>query len=168
VGNAFPHKNLDKLLEAFKILNSDINLVFVGKEDYFYKRLKNKVQRMGLEKHVIFLQNISDEELSGLYQNAKALILPSLMEGFGLPALEAMANKCFVLASDIPSLREVCGDAATYFDPKNAQDISEKMKDVLSSNNIDKIEKGLQRVKNFSWEKMAKETLKVYESCVSL
>ena len=130
VGNAYPHKNLERLIQAFASLIShfsSLNLVLVGKEDYFYKRLKKKVEQMSLSKNVIFMQNVTDEELSGLYQNALALVLPSLMEGFGLTALEAMANKCLVLASDIPSLREVCGDAAIYFDPNKLEDIVETM-----------------------------------------
>ncbi|MDZ4228056.1 MAG: glycosyltransferase family 1 protein [Candidatus Levybacteria bacterium] len=168
VGNAYPHKNLDRLLEAFKILNSDVGLVLVGKEDYFYKSLKEKVKNMGLDRKVIFFGQASDEELASLYANASAFITPSLMEGFCLPALEAMANRCLVLSSDIPALREVCGDAAIYFDPHNTNDMMEKMKEVCSGDNSDKKEKGLERANQFSWEKMAKETLKIYESCVSL
>jgi len=171
VGNAYPHKNLEKLLEAFKTLNSNVSLVFVGKEDYFYKRLKKKVEEMNLSDKVIFLENVTDEELFGLYKNALALVIPSLMEGFGLPALEAMANKCLVLSSNIPSLREVCGDAAIYFDPYNVTDVVRKMKEVLlndSNHFTEEIKRGLDRVKLFSWEKMAKETLEVYESSFSL
>jgi glycosyltransferase involved in cell wall biosynthesis len=168
VGNAFPHKNLDRLLEAFKMLNSDVNLVLVGREDYFYKRLREKVELMRLSNKVIFLHNVRDKELSDLYKNALALVMPSLMEGFGLPALEAMANNCLVLASNIPSLREVCGNVAIYFDPYSIKDIAEKMRESYSNDNDGKKEAGLDRVKLFSWKKMAKETLKVYESCVSL
>lgn len=169
VGNAYPHKNLDRLIEAFKILNNDAKLVIVGKEDYFYKRLKKKAQDLRLSDKIIFLQNVSDEELSNLYQNAIALIMPSLMEGFGLPALEAMANKCLVLSSNIPALKEVCGDAAIYFDPHNVEDISEKMKRICSNDSnhrSEKIKMGLDRAKFFSWRKMAKETLAVYEQAV--
>ena len=174
VGNAYPHKNLDRLLDAFEILRSaqnDIKLILVGKEDYFYKKLKEKVRKMKLLNKVIFLQNVNDEELASLYKNALALIVPSLMEGFGLPALEAMANKCLVLSSNIPALREVCDDAVIYFDPYNPNDIAEKMRNVCFNdlNHFSqKIERGLERVKLFSWQKMARETLKVYESCVGL
>jgi glycosyltransferase involved in cell wall biosynthesis len=89
------------------------------------------------------------------------------MEGFGLPALEAMANKCLVLASDIPSLKEVCGDAAIFFDPHSINDIAKKMNEVYYNDAYhysDKKEKGLGRSKFFSWRRMAKETLKVYNS----
>ncbi len=171
VGNAYPHKNLDRLLQALNILISqypNISLVLVGKEDYFYKRLKEKVKKMNLEKSVLFCGQVSNEELISLYRNAKALVMPSLMEGFGLPGLEAMANKCLVLASDVPALREIYSDAAVYFNPVDIDDIRKKMEDVCFNdlNHFSQnIEKGLQRVKLFSWEKMAKETLRVYESC---
>lgn len=171
VGNAYPHKNLDRLLQALNILISqypNISLVLVGKEDYFYKRLKEKVRNMGLEQSVNFLGEVSDEDLSSLYQNALALVIPSLMEGFGLPALEAMANRCLVLSSDIPGLKEVCGNAALYFDPYNLNDIVQKMKKIYPDSDYGvNIEKGVERTKMFSWQKMAKETLKVYEGSVN-
>ncbi|MEK7517406.1 MAG: glycosyltransferase family 1 protein [Patescibacteria group bacterium] len=191
VGNAYPHKNLERLLEAFSLFchpdqakpdlrsqsgrdsdfrQNDTELVLVGKEDYFYRRLEQKVSDMGLQKSVLFYGEVSDEELSVLYKNALALIMPSLMEGFGLPTLEAMANKCLVLASDIPSLKEICGNAAIYFDPYDIEDIAQKIKDVCL-NDIYHLsgrkERGLERAKEFSWAKMAKETLKIYESCSS-
>lgn len=168
VGNAYPHKNLERLLEAFNgIRQNDIQLVFVGREDYFYKRLKEKVKEMGLVEDVIFYGEANDEELQSLYQNAKALVLPSLMEGFGLPAVEAMANKCLVVCSDIPALREICGEVAIYFNPYDVNDIVNKMKAICSNdlNHYNKnIEEGLRRVKMFSWQEMAKQTLKIYES----
>jgi glycosyltransferase involved in cell wall biosynthesis len=191
VGNAYPHKNLERLLEAFStfchpelvsgsqsnrdsdLRQNDTKLVLVGKEDYFYKRLKEKVRKMHLEKSVLFYGEVSDEELSELYKNALALVMPSLMEGFGLTGLEAMANKCLVLSSDIPSLREVYGNAAVYFDPYDVKDLVRKMEVILGDSGSstrmtkrDKIEEGFKRVKMFSWEKMARETLKIYDSSV--
>lgn len=174
VGNAYPHKNLERLINAFEIINSQfstLNLVLVGKEDYFYKRLKEKIQKMKLLYKVIFLQNVNDEELASLYKNAIALVMPSLMEGFGLPALEAMANKCLVLASDIPSLKETCGDAALYFNPLSIDELAEKLNMVtLHTTEYGGLEelrrRGLERAKMFSWKKMAKETLGVYEMSI--
>ena len=87
------------------------------------------------------------------------------MEGFGLPALEAMTNKCLVLASDIPSLREICEDAAVYFNPYDTEELFGKMKNIYSAGNKKykaNIDKGFERSKEFSWQKMAKETLEVY------
>ncbi len=161
IGNAYPHKNLEFLLKVFKDL-PDLRLILVGKEDYFYKKLKKKAEKLNVT-NVKFFGFATDAELSDLYKKAKALIIPSLIEGFGLPALEAMANNCLVIASDIPVLHEVCGDAAIYFDPKNSGDLAEKLNNVNTSNHQDKIEKGYKRVKQFSWEKTAQETLKLYK-----
>lgn len=172
VGNAYPHKNIERLIDAFSNIlsrkNSDIFLVLVGKENFFYRRLKEKVAEMKLEKNILFFGEATDEELSQLYKNALALIMPSLMEGFGLPALEAMENKCLVLASDIPSLRETCGDAALYVDPFNTSSIFDKLKFILENSDIKKefIGKGILQTKKFSWEKMAKETLSVYNEAL--
>lgn len=171
VGNAYPHKNLDRLIKAFMELkkekrNDDLQLVFVGKEDYFYKKLKKKYIQ---EKNLIFLDFVTDEELSFIYRNAIALVVPSLMEGFGLTVLEAMQSSCFVLASDIQSFKEICYDVAIYFNPESTEDIKSKMEKILSLNRDEKesyIKLGLKRTKDFSWQKMAKETLKVYESAV--
>ncbi|MDO8621222.1 MAG: glycosyltransferase family 1 protein [Candidatus Levybacteria bacterium] len=171
VGNAYPHKNIERLIDAFSGLRqNDTKLILVGKENFFYKRLKEKVAKMKLEKNILFFGEATDEELSQLYKNALALVMPSLMEGFGLPALEAMENRCLVLASDIPSLKETCGDAAIYFDPYNIKDIARKMEDVYLNNIYylsEKIKKGFARTKLFSWEKMAKETLNVYNEVLS-
>src|SRR4030043_2146073 len=113
VGNAYPHKNLERLIQAVSKLGFlDFKLILVGKEDYFYKRLKTKAKKVSLEGKVIFYGGIGRGELSYLYKNAQALILPSLMEGFGLPGLEAMAAGCPVICSDIPVFREIYGEAA--------------------------------------------------------
>lgn len=168
VGNAYPHKNLEKLIEAFmnvRRTSLSIKLILVGRNDFFYTRLQNKLQN-GVE--LIVAPN--DAMLANLYQHAKALVMPSLMEGFGLPPLEAMANGCPVVISDIPSLREICESAAIYFNPNNASDMAEKMTQVLSLSQKERdsfITLGKKRAQHFSWKKMAEETLKVYESCAS-
>src|SRR3989344_5154470 len=168
VGNAFPHKNLDSLLEAFKIFSKEweeAQLIFVGKEDCFYKRLKEKVRKLKLNEKIVFMENIDDGKLSALYKNAVATIMPSFMEGFGLPALEAMANKCLVLASDIKAIKEICGQDALYFDPYDENEMAEKMKIAYQKDFDQKIlENGFERSKQFSFRKMAKETLKIYET----
>jgi len=173
VGNAYPHKNIDRMIKAFSIFkslqNEDIKLLLIGKDDYFYKKLDEKIDKENYS-GIVIKNNVKDKELANYYQNALGLIAPSLMEGFGLPVLEAMTSSCLVLASDIPSFREVCVDAAIYFDPYSIADIKEKM-DVVY--NIDKktqqklLRKGLDRSIEFSWKKMAEQTLKVYESCTS-
>jgi len=175
VGNAYPHKNLDRLTDAFGYFNKnhpDVKLFLVGKEDVFYKRLKDKIKNRGLEQNVKFEGHVTDIGLSNLYANAIGLIAPSLMEGFGLPVLEAMRNKCLVLSSDIPAFKEILKDNALYFDPKNTEDILKAMEAVYSEGSKNKtkdiIEKAFKLSLEFSWEKMVRETLKVYESCFSL
>ena len=171
VGNVYPHKNAERAILAFFKASkpASAKFIFVGKEDFFYKSLRKKIQNLDKKKRVLFEGFVDDDSLSALYQNAKALIMPSLMEGLGLPVLEAMANKCLVLASDIPSLKEVAEDAALYFNPWDINDISRKIEIAFSSqNNEEYIKKGLKRSEDFSWEKMAKETLEVYEGSFSL
>lgn len=170
IGNAYPHKNLEFLLNVFKKLPLDFKLILVGSEDYFYKRLKKKVEKNNLEKKVEFFGNASDLELSSLYKKAKALIIPSFLEGFGLPALEAMANKCLVLSSEIPTLKEICKDSALYFDPTNEDDLLKKILEISKNydNFKDYVRKGVKRASEFSWKETAKKTLKIYESSIGL
>jgi glycosyltransferase involved in cell wall biosynthesis len=174
VGNAYPHKNLDSLLNAFYNLRKefkDLYLYLVGGKDYFYKKLKDKVSEMGLSDSVVFAGQISDEKLGSLYENALALVMPSYMEGFGLPVLEAISNKCLVIASNIPAIYEICKSDAIYFDPFDIYDMQEKMRKVYNLGKHSfktKIENAFKRSIVFSWKKTAIETLKVYESCFSL
>ena len=171
VGNAYPHKNLERLIKAFEILKNQhiaLSLVLVGKEDYFYKKLKQKVVTMQLQDKIIFAGGVDDKELAALYKGAYACVMPSLMEGFGLPVLEAMASGCLVIASDIPAHREIVDDAAIYVNPISVEDIVEKVTTIYNNYNGYKsyINKGITRAKNFSWEKMAKETLTVYNDAL--
>lgn len=181
VGNAYPHKNLERLLQAYSqmVSNKDrmdsnrfsslsgIKLMLVGKNDFFYKRLRRKVEEMGLEDTIIFNHDVSDETLASLYAHAKAFISPSLMEGFGLPPLEAMALSCPVLLSDIPAFREVCGSAGFYFNPYSVAAIKEKMEyiaGITEKTRKEHVDRGLERVKEFSWKEMAERTLEIYSS----
>lgn len=175
VGNAYPHKNLETLLIAFKKFlqthREPIELICVGKEDYFYERLKATIAHMNLTGSVIFYDKITDAQLANLYQHAVALVLPSLMEGFGLPALEAMANECLVICSQIPAFQEICQKACLYINPQDADDIAQKLAYVIQAKKSEIQEKktmGKARAKDFSWEKMAQETLAIYENCLSV
>lgn len=166
IGNAHPHKNIEGLITAFDKLKSkypDLSLVLSGADHYFWERIKkeNKVSK------VIFTGFVTDEELIILYKNADVFVMPSFEEGFGLPLLEAMALGCPVVASDSTSLPEIGSDAVLYFDPKSLTDMTEKISKVLSDEKLrkDLIGKGKVRVKDFSWRKMAKETLEVYQKC---
>ena len=175
VGNAYPHKNLELLLNAFDEVHKtieNVKFVLVGKEDYFYKHVRAKIDDLNLKDSVLLLHDINDEELSYLYKNALGLVMPSLMEGFGLPAVEAMSLSCLVIASDIPALKEICQDAGIYFDPYKEKELVVKLLERIGDEENAKFKKsvdlGIERSKIFSWQKMARETLKVYESCISL
>lgn len=169
VGNAYPHKNLEFLLSVFKEFKEkdlrNIKLVMVGKQDHFYKKLQKEVEEKGLVQSVLFVTDSSDEELAGMYKDAICLVAPSLMEGFGLPPLEALSLSCPVLASDIPAHREVLENATEYFNPKDKKDLLEKLTHIAKNSQDPKRKnEGLRRVKDFSWKKMAEQTLSVYES----
>jgi len=181
VGSMYPHKNLERLVGAFAKLRHDGtftgDLVLAGKEDYFSNRLREEIKvkfpDLGFFDVIFPALNhvdkyINDTELSELYQNARALVFPSLSEGFGLPPLEAMRLRCPVVASNATSIPEVCGDAAVYFDPLDVNDIAEKIKQVVSNEDLRRylIARGQENLKRFSWQRMAEETLKVYENCL--
>ncbi len=173
VGNAYPHKNLERLIDAFALLRGeypDVKLLLVGKRNYFYEGLIEKVKSMHLESTIIFTGEIDDQELFSLYHHAEAFISPSLMEGFGLPGLEAMKSGCLVLASDIPVFKEIYGDAAVYFNPLAVDSMHATIRKVLKNKKEFEKQKqqGLQQVKTFSWKKMANETVRIYESSVSI
>lgn len=172
VGNVYPHKNAKRLIDAFVRLDlPETSLVFVGKKDYFMKDLETYAKSKFKSETIKFLGFVDDRALSDLYHNALATVVPSLMEGFGLPVLEAMANNSLVLASDIPSLKEVAGDAAVYFNPFEVADISAKIRHIAEANVHafdDYKKKGLAKTAQYSWADMAKKTIDIYESCISV
>lgn len=167
VGTLQPRKNIIKLIEAFsKIERENLILVIVGKKGWLYEDILSAPQKFGVLERIKFLDFVEDKDLPSLYQNATCFVLPSLYEGFGLPVLEAMKYGCPVLVSNVSSLPEAGGDAAIYFDPKDANDIKEKIEKVISNPKLrsEMIEKGKLQIKKFSWEKTARETLRVLES----
>jgi glycosyltransferase involved in cell wall biosynthesis len=131
--------------------------------------LEDKAKKEGVIDQLILPGFVTDEELAVLFRNAIAYVMPSLSEGFGLPALEAMASRVPVVCSDIPVLKEVCGDNALYIDPKSSDDIAGAIRKLQSDQGLrDKmIAEGLERVRQFSWRKTAAQTLQVYEDALS-
>jgi len=177
VGNAYPHKNLERLLQAYAAVckkNSDINfpkLVLAGPDDYFYKLIKKQVIDMNLKDFVIFSGLVKDTQLNFLYKNAKGFVTASLSEGFGLPGLEAMSFGCPLACSDIGIFKEIYTDVPRYFNPEKIEDIQKAL--IWMINLSDKKRQQLKilaenRSKFFSWEKCAKKTIRIYESCFSL
>ncbi|EKD33178.1 MAG: glycosyl transferase, group 1 [uncultured bacterium] len=169
IGSAYPHKNLNFLVKAFAKFHKthhDFQLVLVGKRDLFYDRLQNKLNECGPDNCAVRMFGFAAEnELDALYENATAYLFPSLCEGFGLPPLEAMARKVPVLSSNRSCMPEILNSAALYFDPESETDLIAQMNEIVSNENTRNslIRKGVQRIQNFSWDKMAKETITVYE-----
>lgn len=168
VGNAYPHKNLELLIRVFSKLSErqkDIQLVMVGKTDYFYKRLKEYAKNYNSDgRKIIFTDFVADEDLSFLYRQALIYVFPSLYEGFGLPPLEAMSQGCPVLSSNESCLPEILGEAADYFNPKDENEMLGKIEDLMADDIKRErlINKGKVRIQNYSWSRCAKETLVLY------
>lgn len=166
VGNAYPHKNL----EIFPLVARSFpqyDFVLVGKEDFFYKRLKEGVLQDNIQ-NIQFAGYVDDSTLGQLYRGASVYAFPSLYEGFGLPPLEAMQYGTPVLASCRGSLPEILGDAALYFEPTSSQDFCQKLEQLLQSSVLreELQEKGYRQVAKYSWEKMAQQTHKEYQKAI--
>ncbi len=172
VGNFYPHKNMGRLIAAFRNFlvdsgNKDLKLVLVGNKDFFYSGVEKEIESLNIEKSVIFVENPNDAELASLYKNAFATIIPSLAEGFSLTAVEALTSGSPVIASDIPVHREVCGDAAIFFNPIDINDIKKKIEfavTLVDASRKELIKQGHAQGAQFSWRKMTEETLDIYNS----
>lgn len=173
VGSPFPHKNIERLVDAFEALKSDqpdLKLVLAGKKElYFNKLIDEKISISPFKEDIIVTGFVSDNELKWLYENAACYVLPSLSEGFGLPGLEAMAHGTPLASSNQTCLPEVYGDAAVYFDPFDIQSIAVVVNQLITDTKLtNKLRTlGHKRITCFSWEKMAKETLSVYEEVLT-
>ncbi len=173
VGTLQPRKNIARLIEAFSKLPQhfldEYQLVVIGKKGWLYEEILAAPKKFQVEKRVLFLDYVSDEDLPSFYKKAELFVLPSLYEGFGLPVLEAMRYGCPVATSNVSSLPEAGGEAAVYFDPENVEDIKKTIEKVLSDNSLRERmkEKGIIHSKKFTWEKAAKEVLTVVEEVVS-
>lgn len=168
VGNAYPHKNLEGLIKVFAQIKKnlpDLNLVLVGKEDYFYSRLKKYAENFS---GIIFPGFVPDRDLAELYANALAYVFPSFYEGFGLPPLEAMAHGLPVVSSDKTCLPEILRDAAIYFNPEDENDMKDKIERVIKDENLraDLRSRGYLQAKKYNWSECAEKTLGVYKNII--
>jgi glycosyltransferase involved in cell wall biosynthesis len=166
-GRPTPHKNLERLIQAFASLHDkhpDLQLVLVGKQDANYRRIAANVAKQGIA-NITFTGFVSDQQLRWLYEHCRAYVMPSLSEGFSLTGIEAMRHGAPVVSSNATCLPEVHGDAALYFDPLDISDMASKINQVITDEKLRRelIAKGAINIKRFSWQKMAEQTFKVYQ-----
>lgn len=170
VGNAHPHKNIEGLIKAFRRVKnqelrvSDLKLVLAGGDHYFWKRIKEQYK----DPDIIYPGYVTDESLVTLFSNAEMFVMPSFEEGFGIPVLESFATGCPVVCSEIGALKEVGGEGALYFNPKDIKDIAKKIAQILENEKLKQelVVNGYNRVNDFSWKKLTQETLVLYESSI--
>lgn len=162
VGNAYPHKNLELLLRCAHSF-PELDFVCVGKEDYFYRLIQKRVIDHGLN-NLRFLGFVPDCELGILYRFAAVYLFPSLYEGFGLPALEALNYGLPVLAARRGALPEILGEAGLFFDPTRKDDVLRQLRKILEDVSLrEKLrQNGFQQIGHFNWETMAKLTHTAY------
>jgi len=168
LGTLEPRKNIIGLIKAFEILNSrfkipdsKFQLVIAGSKGWLYEDIFKAVKNSPAKDNIIFTGFIDDKDKPALYSLADLFVYPSFYEGFGFPPLEAMTAGTPVITSNFSSLPEAVGDAAIMINPYNLDELAKAMEIVLSDEKLRNIliERGYERVKNFSWEKCAKETL---------
>jgi glycosyltransferase involved in cell wall biosynthesis len=168
VGNVKPHKNLERLLEAFHLLRQrglgHVKLVLIGDDISKYASLRRAVHRYQLHQYVRFLGYVSEDTLAAMYRLATVFVFPSLYEGFGLPPLEAMASGTPVVTSNLSSLPEVAGEGAVLVDPYSPQAIADGLYRVLTDEPFAQQlrRRGLARAGQFSWETSARRVREVY------
>jgi len=159
IGNSLPHKNLKRLIQAISLVREhiDINLLLVGSNET--RAYRNVIKQCGLKSSVKFLGVVSEDQLAKFLCEARALVQPSLYEGFGLTPLEAMINGVPVAVSRCSSLPEVCGQAAVYFDPLDVQNMAKTIENVLTNAEVRRQcrEKGFAQAKKFEWSMTARK-----------
>ena len=170
-GNAYPHKNLKRLIQAVVHLNNSrskkVYLVIASARNVFTSRVESIIRQLKAGDFVKLLGFVPDNELGSLYKNSLGFVFPSLSEGFGLPGLEAMNAGTILLASEIQVFKEIYNSHAVYFNPLDFSSIEKTMRNVLEmepNKRKKMIENGQEFAKRYSWAKMAKETLKIYLS----
>ena len=166
VGQQSDYKNIKRLIESHQQLlarHPDLKLVLVGSLNDAAKQNKAWSEDLG-HRNVIFTGFVSDDELAWLYKNTLCYVFPSLMEGFGLPGLEAMLHGAPVASSNATCLPEVYGDAAQYFDPLDVDDMTSTIDAIISDTSVrdDLVKKGKKQASEYSWLRMAKQTHEVY------
>jgi glycosyltransferase involved in cell wall biosynthesis len=168
VGKRVKYKNFESALLGFyesRLTKQGFSMICVGSD--FSNDEYQCLNKLGLQKSVLAIDNVTNRELNYLYQNSYALVYPSLYEGFGLPPLEAMNCGCPVIASNTSSIPEVVGDAGILINPQDVKAIASALEILLceeTRNNY--IKKGFERAKLFAWDKAAEKYIEIYRSLV--
>ena len=171
VGRLEKKKNTPALIEALAILRENYpqikeKLVLSGDASFGYDEVKYVIEEFDLGREVLMTGWVQEEDLPYLFQSASAFVFPTKHEGFGIPVLQSLACGVPTIVSDLPVLREIAGDAVLYFDQSNIRSMAQAMARIVSDHDLRArlIAKGLERVKDFSWEKCAQETLQELEN----
>ncbi|MFV9426884.1 glycosyltransferase family 4 protein [Microbacterium sp. S1037] len=169
VGNQVPYKNLERLavaVEELRRTHPDVGLVVAGRIDDDGRLLRER--RPDLMNRVHFAGYVSDAQLRWLYENASVYAFPSFFEGFGLPGLETMRHGCPVASSSATCLPEVYGDAARYFPPGDVQRMARALAEVLDDPELreELVRRGRRKADEYSWERMAAQTLATYRRAI--
>lgn len=165
-GAAYPHKNIETLIQALKFLPNDMQLILVGKEDFFWQRL---MEQYSDQPRVKYLGYVADAKLAQLIRHATAFVTATREEGFGLPPLEALSLGCPVVVSNIPVFHETLGSAALYADPSKPRDYAQMVQRIIDDPVIKEsaLNQGESLSRSFSWRRMAEQTLAVYRSVLA-
>ncbi len=168
VGTIEPRKNIQNLIRAFYILKKEHllphRLVIVGMKGWMFEGVFKLVEELKLEKEIIFKDYVCEEELKNWYARAEVFIYPSFYEGFGFPIVEAFVSGLPVVTSNTSSCAEIAGSAAILVDPQNFEEISNAILRIVKNDNLknELAARGIERAKQFSWEKTASEVLSIF------
>ncbi len=166
VGSLYPHKNLEIVFQFLRQA-PQYSLTVVGARSAFQAQVKDRAQKLAVDHQISWVGFVEDEQLVKLYRSAAALIQPSLSEGFGLTGVEAMAVGTPVIASQIDVFQEIYGDAAIFFDPRSVASLVQAITTLTPTIRQGLVKRGRAVVKEYSWQKMARETLEVYKRVLS-
>jgi len=171
VGTIEPRKNHVRLIKAFEVVASAfpaLKLVIAGKSGWLNGEVFKTAKESSVGSRILFLNYVSDADLPELYRLAEVMAYPSLYEGFGLPALEALACGTPVLTSNNSSLPEVVGEAALLVDPMSVSEIAAGLTAAIENPELRSRMRalGFIQARRFSWDRAARETLRVYEAAV--
>jgi glycosyltransferase involved in cell wall biosynthesis len=166
VGTIEKRKNILQVIKALKISNIDFPLVIIGKATDYSKEVKKYVVDNKMENQIFFLHNADFEDFPAIYQSAKIFIYPSIIEGFGIPLIEAFYSQIPIITSDIDVFREVAENSAIFIKPQNIEDISEKILFLLNNSDLRNImiTKGQNRLQFFDDKKIASDIIKIYNN----